>query len=114
MANPTDQVVMNATTLDTAQDSLGRVLALRRLTALDRLRLFKAVGPVLSQNGPYLGMATLAWTVTAIDGVPVPSPATEMQLEALIEKLGDAGIAAAAEAHSEAEKTSFGRTTQGN
>ena len=105
---------MNSTTSNQVQDSLGRVLTLRRLNALDRLRLFKAVGPILSQNGPYLGMATLAWTVTAMDGVPVPSPATEAQLEALVEKLGDAGIAAVAEAHSTAQEASLGKTAQGN
>ena len=44
-------------------DSDGRRLTLRRLTALDRLRLFKAAGPVLAQNQPWLGMALLACSV---------------------------------------------------
>ena len=66
--------------------------------ALDRLRLFKAIGPMLAQNPPYLGMAMLASSVTAIDDVPVPAPATEAQIEALISRLGDTGIAAVADA----------------
>ena len=66
--------------------------------ALDRLRLFKAIGPMLAQNPPYLGMAMLASSVTAIDDVPVPAPATESQIEALISRLGDTGISAVADA----------------
>nr|WP_294546314.1 hypothetical protein [uncultured Rhodopila sp.] len=79
-----------------AVDKQGRKLLLRRLTALDTLRLFKAAGPVLAQNGPWLSMAGLAFSVLEIDGVPVPSPTTEPQIESLIERLGDDGLAAIA------------------
>ncbi len=68
------------------------------MTVLDRLRLFKAAGPQLAQNGPWLGIALLACSVTAIDDVPVPMPGTELQIEALVARLGDTGIAAAAAA----------------
>ncbi len=78
-------------------DGQGRRIALRRMTVLDKLRLFKAAGPVLSQNGPWLGVALLACSVTAIDDVPVPMPANEQQIEALVARLGDPGIAAAAD-----------------
>jgi hypothetical protein len=74
----------------------SRRLTLRRLTALDKLRLFKAAGPALAQNQPWLGMAVLAASVVAIDDVPVPSPTTEAQVEALVSRLGDHGIAAVA------------------
>ena len=80
------------------EDASGRAIVLRRLNALDKLRLFKAVGPVLAQNAPYLGMAMLACAVVEIDGVPIPPPATEAQIEALVSRLGDAGIAAVAAA----------------
>jgi len=79
-------------------DGKGRRLELRRLTALDKLRLFKAAGPSLAQNQPWLGMALLACSVVAIDAVPVPTPATEAQIEALVQLLGDEGIAAVAAA----------------
>ena len=78
------------------RDECGRELCLRKLTALDRLRLFKALGPALSQNTAYLGMAMLAMSVTAIDGIPIPAPATEAQIEGVVAKLGDAGGAAVA------------------
>ena len=82
------------TQIDTI-DVIGRVLTVRPPQVLDQLRLFKAVGPVLAQNQPYLGMAMVACAVTAIDGVPVPTPANEYQIESLIQRLGDAGLRAA-------------------
>jgi hypothetical protein len=36
--------------------------------------------------------------VVAIDGVPVPAPGNESQVEALVAKLGDVGINAIAQA----------------
>ncbi len=77
-------------------DAAGRRLVLRTLTALDRLRLFKAAGPHLAQNQPWLGMAVLACSVAAIDDVPLPLPATEALIEAAVQRLGDEGIAAVA------------------
>lgn len=79
-------------------DSQGRRLNLRRLTALDRLRLFKAAGPLLSHNDRWLGMAMLAVSVSAIDDIPIPQPGSEQQIEALVHRLGDPGIAAVASA----------------
>ena len=81
-----------------ATDARGRALSIKPPTALDRLRLFKAVGPVLAENPRYVGYATLAMAVTAIDGVPVPPPANEAQVEALVERLGDEGLVAVGEA----------------
>ena len=91
------RIVAQANITTQVNDREGRLLTLRRMGALDRLRLFKAIGPVLAQNPPYLGMAVLASSVTAIDNVPVPAPATEAQVEALISRLGDSGIAAVAD-----------------
>ena len=48
-------------------DSRGRQLTLRTLTVLDRLRLFKAAGPILAENNPWFGMAILASSVAEID-----------------------------------------------
>jgi hypothetical protein len=68
------------------------------MTSLDKLRLFKAAGPALSQNQPWLGMAMLACSVAEIDNVPVPPPTNEQQIESMVARLGDPGIAAVAEA----------------
>ncbi|MEO8716065.1 MAG: hypothetical protein ABI369_13730 [Acetobacteraceae bacterium] len=95
--SPSAIIIAGATSAPGVVDVLGRRIALRRLTALDKLRLFKAAGPALSQNQHWLGMAMLACSVSSIDDVPVPAPATEQQIEAMVERLGDVGINAIAE-----------------
>lgn len=82
--------------MSTVVDTDGRRLELRAMNALEKLRLFKAAGPALSRNEPWLGMALLACSVAAIDEVPVPMPADERGIEALVQRLGDAGLAAVA------------------
>lgn len=94
MGTPSARLIQAAQAAPEAVDAAGRRLSLRRLTALDKLRLFKAAGPMLAQNTPWLGMAILACSVAAIDGVPVPPPGNEAQIEALVQLLGDGGIAA--------------------
>lgn len=93
---PSSTIILGATSGSVVSDTEGRRIAVRRLTALDKLRLFKAAGPVLSQNQLWLGMAVLAYSVTAIDDVPVPVPSNEVQIEAIVSRLGDAGINAVA------------------
>jgi hypothetical protein len=89
-------------------------MTLRRLTALDTLRLFKAAGPVLAQNEPWLSMAGLAFSVLEIDGLPVPSPATETQIESLIDRLGDEGLAAIAETVADQQDAADVKSNAGN
>jgi hypothetical protein len=96
--SPSARIVATAEAVSVIADQDGRRLTLRRLGALEKLRLFKAVGPVLAQNPPYLGMALLACAVAAIDEVPVPFPATEAHIEALVQRLGEPALAAIAQA----------------
>jgi hypothetical protein len=114
MDTPSSRIVAASLVQTMVRDGEGRELALRRMTALDRLRLFKAVGPQLAQNTPYLGMAMLAASVCSIDGVPVPPPVTEGQVEALVSRLGDSGIAAAASAFAGEALPVLGSAGQGN
>lgn len=93
-ASPSQRIVMEAARELEVTDTIGRILQVRRPGALDRLRLFKAVGPALASNDRYVGYAMLAMCVSAIDGVPQPAPANEGQLEALVQRLGDAGMVA--------------------
>lgn len=93
---PTASIIATASATLTVNDVDGRRIVVRRLGALDRLRLFKAAGPLLAQNQPWLGMALIASSVITIDDVPMPPPANEHQIEAMIGRLGDAGIAAVA------------------
>ena len=103
MGTPSARVIAQAQDVAPVTDALGRRLSLRRPTALDKLRLFKAAGPVLAYNQPWLGIALLATSVVAIDEVPVPPPANEAQIEALVARLGDRGLAAVAAALAESQ-----------
>jgi hypothetical protein len=93
---PSHTIIESSNRTFTTVDTRGRRLTFRRLTALDTLRLFKAAGPVLSQNEAWLAMSGLAFSILEIDGVPVPAPSTEVQIEGLIDRLGDEGLAAVA------------------
>lgn len=98
MDTPSARIVAAAQERLTVTDAHGRKLALRRLDALGKLRLFKALGPMLAQNEPYLGMALLASSVASIDDVPCPAPISEAIIENAVRQLGEAGLAAVAEA----------------
>lgn len=95
---PTASVLSSAGERITIVDENGREIVVRKLNALDKLRLLKAAGPALSENQAWLGVAMLAASVVQIDGVPVPVPATEHQIEGLVGKLGDLGLDAVSEA----------------
>jgi hypothetical protein len=111
---PSQNIIGKAHENFPVSDKNGRRLLLRRLTALDTLRLFKAAGPVLSQNEPWLSMAGLAFSVLEIDGVPVPQPTSESQIENLVERLGDEGLAAIADMHNADSSESVTKTQMGN
>lgn len=91
-------ILQTGDSCETIIDAEGRRISVRRLTAVDKLRLFKAAGPVLAHNEPWLGMAILACSVTAINKIPVPMPTNEQQIEGLIARLGDTGLSAASTA----------------
>lgn len=96
METPSGRLIVAAQAAQEVADSRGRTLRIRRLGALDKLRLFKAAGPQLAQNRPWLGMALLACSVSEIDGIPVPQPSSETQIEALVGRLGDEGLSCVA------------------
>ncbi len=79
-------------------DKAGRRIELRRVGVLEQLRLFKALGPDLSENRAYVGLARIAASVSMIDDVPIPFPVNENSLEAVIERLGEDGVEAVGEA----------------
>lgn len=111
---PSQTIIRQSARTFTTVDTNGRRLSLRRLTALDTLRLFKAAGPMLAQNEPWLSMAGLAFSVLEIDGVPVPAPITEAQIEGLVDRLGDDGLAAIANVIKDECPTSKSRADVGN
>lgn len=74
------------------EDSLGRLIKIRKLTPLDRMRIFEALGPSLSENASYLAYAFAASCVTQIDATPVAFPRSVKTLEATVDMLGDEGL----------------------
>ena len=114
MVTPSHSIVADAAAVRTVTDANGRVLSIRNPTTLDRLRLFKAVGTNLASNERYLGVAMLAFVVDAIDGVPLPQPVNEYQIEAAVERLGDAAIAAIAAALNPADMEGLAPAKPGN
>ena len=96
MQSRTALQVVTGDDVSEAIDSSGRTLSLKRLGALERLRRFEAAGAELSRNDRWLGMAALACTVTAIDGVPYPFPGSKQAVEAMVQRLGTAGATAVA------------------
>ena len=80
--------------MDQIKDAQGRMLTLRKLNALDQVRMLRAIGAEQSQNQPYVHLVECAFMVSDIDGAPVPAPTNERQIDALIGRLGDDGIAA--------------------
>lgn len=98
METPSSSIIAAAQEQWAVTDAHGRRLVLRRLDALGKLRLFRALGPALSQNEPYLGMVLLAASVAAIDQVPMPIPGSEAVIEDVVKRLGDVGLAAVAQA----------------
>ncbi|MGR3717174.1 MAG: hypothetical protein ACU0B1_10545 [Thermohalobaculum sp.] len=93
---PSEAILSESRQVTEITDGAGRRLRIRRLTALDRLRLYKAIGDRLSANDAYFGIAFLAASVTELDDVPFPWPVNETQVEAAVGRLGDAGLDAVA------------------
>ncbi|WP_424139366.1 hypothetical protein [Roseomonas chloroacetimidivorans] len=79
-------------------DTRGRRIGVRKIGPLEKMRLFKAIGPVNSRNEQYAGLAMLAYSVAEIDGELVPGFTTELQCEAMVQRLGDEGFDALGEA----------------
>lgn len=93
---PSDRVVREAAAITRVTDETGRTIGVKRLNALDKMRVFKAVGGENAKNEAYLGFAMLACSVVEIDGIPEGAPATIAQIEAMVARLDDAGIEAVA------------------
>jgi hypothetical protein len=77
---------------DTITTADGRVLKLRKLKALDQVRLLRAIGAEQSSNQPYVRIVEAAASIESVDGIPNPIPRTESQIDAMIGRIGDEGL----------------------
>lgn len=93
---PSESIIREASRAFAVEDARGRKIGIKKLTALDRMKLFEACGPENSKNEAYLGYASLVFHVASIDGEAVARPSNKLQLEALTQRLDDDGIDAVA------------------
>lgn len=79
---------------ETITDAKGRVLTLRKIGVVEQLRMLRAIGPDQSANYNYVHLVECIIMVSEIDGVPLPAPTSERQIDANAQRLGDDGVAA--------------------
>lgn len=94
---PSEAVVKSASEIKYVTDARGRKLGVHKPRALLRYRLLKILGPESAKNEPLLGNAMLAFLVHDINGDQLPPINSERQLEAMIDRLDDDGLAAVVE-----------------
>ncbi len=74
-------------------DARGRKITVRELTGLEQLRMLRAIGPRQSGNSDYGYMVECIMMVVDVDGVPMPKPTTEAQIDAAMQRIGDDAMA---------------------
>ncbi len=74
----------------------GRTMHYRQLRTLERMDLNALAGPQNAVNLAWMADASLAFSVTRIDGEAVAKPTSIMQLRALIQRIGDDAMEALA------------------
>jgi hypothetical protein len=78
----------------TVQDALGRAIEVKKLGALDRMRLALMVGAEAAENPSFMLYANLAASVAGIEGQALPPPQTHRELEARVQRLEEIGLQA--------------------
>ena len=90
---PAQEVLIKANEETVVTDSTGRVIKLKKPGVLAQYRLIEALGDSAS-NQTYMAMVMPLIYVVGIDDDAVHQPKSKMQVEALIQKLDEAGIQA--------------------
>jgi hypothetical protein len=90
---PTGQVIATAAAEVMVEDSRGRVFTIRRPGILAQYRIIEVMG-ASADIATYRGMVTPLIYISAIDGDVVSQPVNKIQLEALIQRVGDEGLEA--------------------
>lgn len=80
-------------------DARGRILVVKKISALERMRLFRVAGAELSANQQWMGLAAIAVSVVSIDGDPVAPPGKVREIESMVDMLGDEGLESAGQAY---------------
>lgn len=90
---PSEQMTAHARAEVTVTDALGRRITLKKPNVLAQFRLVRMMGES-AKNSSYMAMVSPLTYVSAIDGDMVALPASERELDALIQRLDEAGFMA--------------------
>jgi len=93
---PTAQVIAKAAAAVTITDARGRSITLKKPGVLAQFRLIEALGDT-AKNEVYVRMVMPLIYVAEVDGDPVPPPVRKSEVEALIQRMDEDGIAAVME-----------------
>jgi hypothetical protein len=96
--SPSEQIIQDANRIVHVKDGKGRQLGIRKLDMSRRRRVLKVLSDEMSRKQQYLGLVMVAACVVEIDGEEISLPVTELQFDALIDRLDDAGFEAVGEA----------------
>ena len=93
---PTQAIVLDANRIEYTTDTMGRRLGVKRVNASLRRKVLKAMSADSGEKGQLFIMAATACCCVSIDGIDVPFPTTELQIDALIDRLEQEGLEAVA------------------
>lgn len=91
---PSEEIVEEALRVVRVTDTLGRSIGVRKMRMSMRRRMLKVISPEAASRDRYLGLVALAACCAEIDGEEIRFPTTELQFDALIDRLDDAGFEA--------------------
>lgn len=91
---PTAQVIAKANAESSVTDSTGRVIKIKKPGVLAQYRLVEIVGADAAKNEVYMSMVLPLIYVSEIDDKPLPQPRSKVEVDALIQRLDEAGIEA--------------------
>lgn len=92
------RIIADANRVEYATDKRGRRIGVRQLEFIDIHRLTKVIGGETASNQVAFAQVLGAASVVEIDGEVIARPGTNLQIEALMIRLGLDGVAAAQEA----------------
>lgn len=92
--SPSNQLIAAAAAEVIVTDSAGHAITLKKPGVLAQFKMIEMLGPVASANTTFVQMVLPVMFVAAIDGDPISKITTRNQLDALIQRLDEAGIEA--------------------
>ena len=96
-ATPSQQIIEDANRVVTVSDAKGRTFEIKRLDMAAEIRIVKALSPENAEKNRYIALVNLAACVVSINGERISPCRTELQFDALLERMGSDGFTAVAQ-----------------